>query len=363
MPQLIYQFQSRTDTVDFYGMSLTAGKARSLIAKKIGTADTIRLFVGDREVSERDTLTPGTTVTVTRMASTGFHRRVPGSGPITPGQGEVIGVVASSSTSNTKDVTYNDGGMMPTASSAVQPTGTTSTEVESHRLEGLMQDTAHSIGQVHDAGMLGGGGAQRPQRALPKAAPTGKPPDTYKCDLCGRGGHWIQHCPYRRNPGERAEKRLLPPVGISAANLEIVDNPENCSDAKFRTAGGKVARRKVDTGAFKGVVQGGVNLGEVPPRVRCGMCVGLVRDAVRLSCCPDFVVCAECLERRLDDSDQRCPNCSKVVPLIDGYGADEATRRKVTEFLCSASSRVEGDETAALEKQEQDQKVLEEECW
>jgi len=394
MPKLLFTFQSRTDSIDFDTSTITAEKAKQLIAKKIDTLDQLDLKIGGQSVGPGQILIPGSSVTVYRLAQQGFAPRPKFGGPIPTG--EIIGIATASTTPITFRTEQNL--KMPGGYEAASTLHTARIS-ESERIEQLRSQVGHETAPAFTpnfmrrpdgprGGAMGGGGMMMGSRG----GMNGPPPPNYVCDLCAKGGHWITDCPSRRLRGGRGGppmaseggrggggiKRAKPPVGIPHASLEVVEDPESCQDVLFRLPNGKFARRRVNEGSFQCILQGDVaGPGEVPDSVKCVLCAKLVSEAVMVPCCPFVVQCGPCLDAKLDeaadDPPPRCPHCHKPLAL-DDIVPHEGVQRRVSEHLCKAVAvgtvqkgrgvqAVVGDSAGLVSEKTPQAQEAEEECW
>ena len=128
-------------------------------------------------------------------------------------------------------------------------------------------------------------------------------------------------------------RRLLPPIGISSSALEVVPEGEAAvgGERLFRTTTGRLARRRVETGALVGEVinakykQGEANPHEdsvgdekVPEPLGCRLCGGLLREPLATGCCVREMCCTGCLEHRcMEGARLACPFCGSHVGVDD----------------------------------------------
>ncbi|EPY21486.1 nucleic acid binding protein [Strigomonas culicis] len=190
------------------------------------------------------------------------------------------------------------------------------------------------------------------------------PPDGYICHNCGKGGHFIQHCPSARNGGHLKELSL--PLGIPESMLEecSMDDPA----PKFITRDHRIVKRRLDASALYSVAsliqsgtrgEDGVSVGTATAdgdgkgqddkpaeggadqgnrdAYLCIVDGVLAKNAVKTQCCGKLL-CADCFDQLLSaalDSDDGepalCPHCKELLLLDSVAPALEA--RQVIETL------------------------------
>ncbi|OQV22252.1 hypothetical protein BV898_03755 [Hypsibius exemplaris] len=136
---------------------------------------------------------------------------------------------------------------------------------------------------------------------------------TAYCTKCQVKGHWANACTaamdynspvgggmHRRNGGVRA------PTVLAST---VTTNPQ------------AYASVPVDSGEYE----------DIPPELRCGICQGLIRDAVTMPCC-DKSFCDSCVQNLLiSDTGSVCPNCKAEVQL-DSCTANSLLRDSVAKW-------------------------------
>ncbi|EPY28211.1 nucleic acid binding protein [Angomonas deanei] len=174
------------------------------------------------------------------------------------------------------------------------------------------------------------------------------PPDSYVCHNCGKGGHFIQHCPNRDGKNLRV---LALPTGIPEALLVecSMDDPA----PKFITKNHKIVKRKVDSSALenmihfqeKGKLADQEDAVDGPNRFKCIVDGVIAVDALKTPCCKKLV-CDACFQKMCEDAlesddPMSCPSCGEGLMMDDVLPAEDE-RKEILELKSKKRPR-EGD--------------------
>ncbi|CCW62144.1 unnamed protein product [Phytomonas sp. EM1] len=188
------------------------------------------------------------------------------------------------------------------------------------------------------------------------------PPRGYLCHNCGKGGHYIQHCPSAK--GGKYLRMLSLPVGIPESMLVecAMDDPA----PKFITRDRRLVKRRVDASAFHEVTLmdtvGGITAGKewetpsTPPppplessdslplpeavdlvekrkAYECIMDGKLAVVPMRMPCCRRLL-CKGCFDAMVEAAFAEdvgdglvCPNCSEPLILDDVVRATDEEKQ------------------------------------
>jgi hypothetical protein len=308
---IIFKLKAATklDVVKFDGRTIKSRDARKLIAARIGCQEVeIELFRGPTQLTGEEDLAASTQIEVER-------RNVQLKGK--PLSAISKAAIAKAEASNIFGAAAPGAAGAKAAASVVGAADMT----EEERIAMLNEDTGRANANVSGYGPRGRGRGGGPGGPGGRGGGGGggmttadgglrPPPANYICHACGKGGHFIEHCPNRtRMDG----KRFLLPTGISEANLERVaaDDPT----AKFITKDGHWVRRRVDGTAFASAAP--ADESTAPEELRCPRCKKLFEQALELPCCEKFI-CSPCLDALVaeggeDDGPPECPLCQETL--------------------------------------------------
>ncbi|KAL3997151.1 DWNN domain family protein [Acanthocheilonema viteae] len=154
---------------------------------------------------------------------------------------------------------------------------------------------------------------------------SGPPPPTYVCNRCSQSGHWYKNCPMlntRRTTGITMD--------------ELMETTSDDPLAMLHPSGKYVvpimhwkARQKKPE-----VAKPEPEIREIPPELKCPICLQLLRDAVLTTCCGDSF-CADCLQQRLlETPNAKCPgtNCFQTAVSADKLVPNLKMRQAVEAF-------------------------------
>ncbi|KAL6947101.1 hypothetical protein ACO0QE_001970 [Hanseniaspora vineae] len=192
---------------------------------------------------------------------------------------------------------------------------------------------------------VGAGGANDPSLSQP-------PPPGYICYRCGSKDHWIKNCP-NNNPLLEG-KRIRRTTGIPKKFLKTVTvDPTSMSAEELATTNlmvtqdGKFVVQMEDQRSWEDYQrkqqQQKLTKGEnakwgegyfedLPDHLKCPLTHGLIKEAVKTSCCGK-VVSKNKMEDLLLDTDFVCPLCGDTDVLLDSLEPDENIRTEVKKFL------------------------------
>jgi len=153
-----------------------------------------------------------------------------------------------------------------------------------------------------------------------------EPPENYVCFRCGNKGHFIQHCP-TNNDRNFDILKIRKPSGIPKDFLvKVTGDLEGTSSRLVTPEGFVMVNPQTQEWRKQGEqYQGGR---EIPARLRCTACGGLLKDPVVVNC--GHVYCDNCVVM-----DDKCEKCGKVVTTID---FDDEMANEVKSFLGSKRS-------------------------
>lgn len=195
------------------------------------------------------------------------------------------------------------------------------------------------------SGVGAGAGASDPSLSQP-------PPPGYICYRCGSKDHWIKNCP-NNNPILEG-KRIRRTTGIPKKFLKTVTvDPTSMSAEELATTNlmvtqdGKFVVQMEDQRSWEDYQrkqqQQKLTKGEnakwsegyfedLPDHLKCPLTHGLIKEAVKTSCCAK-VVSKNKMEDLLLDADFVCPLCGDTDVLLDSLEPDEKIRAEVKQFL------------------------------
>jgi hypothetical protein len=203
------------------------------------------------------------------------------------------------------------------------------------------------------AGPGGGGGTGGDPVTLNRP-----PREGYTCYICGRAGHYIEHCPEASSNGGRGggggpggarhPKRFTNPDGIPESELERVERGD--PTATFITRDGQWVRRKmlgasalthllainqpasassaaasssaagepsaVGSSSGSGEASASAEAKEAAQKLLCVLC-GTSNDLQRLPCECAALLCSDCVDSRIELGDEgpECPKCRGAIQL------------------------------------------------
>ncbi|CCW69482.1 unnamed protein product [Phytomonas sp. Hart1] len=239
MPSITFRHKSGkyVGTIDMEGQVLTCREIQEAVAAKLSAPpEEIRVFMADSTdlLHPKEDIPAYAVVDVVRQVSSGpsFAPRPPGPGPGLP-----------------KRARWED---LEAPASRLELRSQSLTEEE--RLAQLQAEVGVDTGVV-DLGERGRRGRGGPTNPLPSSEGHWKedhfkpPPRGYICHNCGKGGHYIQHCPSAK--GGKYMRMLSLPVGIPESMLVecAMDDPA----PKFITRDHRLVKRRVDASAFSEV--------------------------------------------------------------------------------------------------------------
>ncbi|XP_043693282.1 E3 ubiquitin ligase PARAQUAT TOLERANCE 3-like [Telopea speciosissima] len=161
------------------------------------------------------------------------------------------------------------------------------------------------------------------------------PPMGYICHRCKVPGHFIQHCPTNGDPNYDV-KRVKPPTGIPKSML--MANP----DGSYALPSGAVAVLKPNEAAFEKEIEGipsTRSLTELPPELRCPLCMEVMKDAVLTSKCCFKSFCDKCIRDHII-SKSMCV-CGATNVLADDLLPNKTLRDTINRILESNNSSAE----------------------
>lgn len=200
------------------------------------------------------------------------------------------------------------------------------------------------------------------------------PQKGYICHNCGKGGHFIQHCPSAK--GGKHMKVLSAPIGIPESMLVecTMDDPA----PKFITRDHRLVKRRLDSGALSGVAILSTGDGSVssptssesftsaqakdhvaisptsgtavetvepPNELLCLIDNIMAKEAMKVPCCGRLMcrscfnaIVEEALSRNIDDDvASTCPGCGE--PLLMDDVTDATKERRLIEEQLSSRKR------------------------
>lgn len=154
-----------------------------------------------------------------------------------------------------------------------------------------------------------------------------EPPENYVCFRCGNKGHFIQHCP-TNNDKTFDIMRIRKPSGIPKDFLRKVQGEKESSGAMLVTEEGFVVANP-QTQEWQRHGEKYTQSADIPEDLRCGICHGILKEAMITNCGHKF--CEQCIV-----SEERCQVCSKIITNIS---FDEESKQKVKKFKSSRNQR------------------------
>jgi protein MPE1 len=154
------------------------------------------------------------------------------------------------------------------------------------------------------------------------------PPENYVCFRCGNKGHFIQHCP-TNNDKTFDIMRVRKPSGIPRDFLRKVQSETDNANSMLATEDGFVVANP-QTQEWKRQGERYNQTEGIPFDLKCGLCHGLLKEAMITNCGHRF--CENCIV-----NEERCTICSKTVTNIS---FDENFKEKVKRFKSEESARL-----------------------
>jgi hypothetical protein len=309
---LSFRLRSATgfDVVSFDGKSIKAREAKILIAARIGCNEVeIDLYQTDADdspmIGPDDELIAYSEVVVQRKLATQKLRPVS---------------VLQKEAKSKEDARRIFGTASGDATALNVATAALQNLTEEERIA-LLSDTISrdNVATRGRGGMRGGGPGGRGGMGL---IPGRAPPPGYICHACGKGGHFIEHCP---ESAKSDGKRYSVPLGIAESKLQRVDADD--PSAKFVTKDGFWVKRIVEGSAFNAATVAGADTTPATDDTACPNCGNVFMEAVRLPCC-DVVVCSPCLDKLMEaDDGPECNACNEPIMADDVEPATDVRER------------------------------------
>lgn len=155
-----------------------------------------------------------------------------------------------------------------------------------------------------------------------------EPPENYVCFRCGNKGHFIQYCP-TNNDKEFDIIKIRKPSGIPKDFLEKVESGTGTSSGAVLVTDDGFVRARPQTHVWQRHGTASRILGDIPDRLRCADCAGLLSRPVITNC--KHVFCNECI-----NVDDKCKVCGKVVARVT---PDNHTAQKISALLESSRNK------------------------
>jgi hypothetical protein len=318
---LIFRLKAATkfEVVRFEGSTIKAFDAKVLIAARIGCSDLeIDLYKDDVLLKGKEDLSTSTQVEVVRTLPSSRIK------PLSEIQKQARKLedaqrILSAGSTFSNGLTSSNGGV-------------SAGNDEEERLRAL-KAASRDVGSAQAT--TGFTGFRRPYNAVTNLDAIRPPPPGYICHACGKGGHFIEHCP---ESGRSDGKRYSLPVGIAESNLQRVDAKD--PSAKFVTKDGHWVKRRVDGSAF--ITAGVCDENDAPSDIKCPICTKVFVNAMKRGCC-GAALCSPCLDAIVDKSveAEEPPTCTECGEIFMAMEASEDTelRNRVDDWKNSARAK------------------------